>query len=320
MSTPAPRRHCRKAFSLVELLTVVGIIALLIGILIPALSAARNEARRGAAKALLASIDRGLETFSGAMGGYPNSALAPDPITDIATPGSAKSGKLSGAHWLARAMVGHDGLGVDYAGRSAKSGDGTYVKAQFDGGITPKGPYAQRRGVYIDKGETYAIDTEIGYPQGNPAANRLMLIDPFKWPILYYKANTRAPKGFAEVAQPAKGDDKGIYVQEDNAEITGGKVGSSKEEPWDFASAGAPKKHGLGYFVDAGDTEAKPPAGYAGRTFISYLHDHAAHESSGASASLTATMLKPVRADSYVLISAGPDGVLGTTDDVTNFK
>jgi len=117
----------RGGFSLVELLTVIFIIGLLIAILIPALGAARNSAKKMTTLKEIDSIKVGLEMFKGENGpdfpqtnGYPPSFAHP-PIPGALTLAEASEGrfpfldetkpKVTGAHWLPAMLMGPDTLG-----------------------------------------------------------------------------------------------------------------------------------------------------------------------------------------------------------------
>ncbi len=64
----------KKAFTIVELLVVVAIIALLVGIMVPAVRGALDRAKDLAVKTQLASISTGLELFKSDAGEYPTSS------------------------------------------------------------------------------------------------------------------------------------------------------------------------------------------------------------------------------------------------------
>lgn len=70
------------AFTLIELITVIAIIAILMGLLFPAMSGARESARRGQAATVLKGIVNAAKSYSNDYGKFP-------PVTSAASGGGA---------------------------------------------------------------------------------------------------------------------------------------------------------------------------------------------------------------------------------------
>jgi prepilin-type N-terminal cleavage/methylation domain-containing protein len=270
-----------KGFTIVEILTVLAIVALLVGVLLPALNMARNAARVAKQKVQLVSIEQALLAFRNDDGDYPPSNIAF--ISNI----------YGGAQKLAEAMVGFDLLGFHPSSKWTYDGyDGSTLI--YDTGNSANVAARKPRYIELENANAFKIGdiyVKYGYV---PMANTYVLCDAFGrtritvgtktvtagMPILYYKAN---PSGLGLIlGKPADS----IYNFTDNAAL----VSVSN------VLVGASSDYGLADIDN----------------FISFITDPKVIRPSGA-------YPWPRRPDSYILISAGIDGLYGTADDITNF-
>jgi len=290
---PIIKQSNRKAaFTIVELLTVMSIIVILIGLLVPALNRVRIYAKTVRQKAQFHSIEAALELFNSEFDGYPPSgALDPTSLP------------YCGAMKLCEAMMGWDLLGYHSNSVFRRDGrDAADTRLLYDPTdlASRKGPFLplesanayKIKDIYGDgKTSPFPEDTFVlcdVYTRDLPGAKKIGM------PILYYKADTSGSLHLYTVdgqENPPLGPDNSagnIYNYFDNQEL----IGLGK--PWIKSGTGtAQNQHALFnyrrfYENTKNDKITTPPA-------------------------------RPYRADSYILISAGYDGEYGTADDICNF-
>ena len=277
-------RRKRTGFTLVELLAALGIIALLAGLLIPAMSMVRRTAKETKQKAQFATIELALTTFKNDYGDYPRSDW---PLPQA--PGS----DYCGAQKLAEALVGWDLLGFHPKSDFRSNGYNDDRVLIYD--VNNPIFFDQRRGPYLELATFDAFrlgNISIRYPglffDTRPLApNTFVLCDVFGArkitlsngktvkagaPILYYRANTSG-KTIREI----------YNVQDNDAIVQVKQQADNKEHP--LTRPGGQFQYFYEYIRDPK---------YSARPW-------------------------PYRRDSYILISAGVDGLYGTGDDIRNF-
>ncbi|MHC4704254.1 MAG: type II secretion system protein [Planctomycetota bacterium] len=269
-----------RGFTLVELLTVLAVITMLVGLLVPSLSMVRKIAKETKQRAQLASIEGALTTFRNDYGDYPPSAYEePGPLQGY-----------GGGQKLAEALLGWDLMGF-------------HPQTMWDGlGIAYQPPRPSlanlnaRKGRYLEMeaANAFRVDTPEGLFKntGPLAKHTFVLCDVFGTvgkvtiggktfkagaPVLYYRADTSSKRMNSDVIEGR------IYDHEDNIHIIVAKAvkDGGADHPLNQTD--------LDFFYEVYIRDPKVPGQW------------------------------PYRPDSYLLITAGADGIYGTGDDICNF-
>jgi prepilin-type N-terminal cleavage/methylation domain-containing protein len=283
----------KSAFTLVELLAVLGIIAILVALLIPALTMVRKMAKETQQKAQITTIELALTAFKNDYGDYPPSI---DTLNGAYNPGS---GDYCGAQKLAEALVGWDLMGFHPKsawradGKDKDGGNDAYLGATTGTPAEKEENLKARKGPYLELATANAFRLEQLFTNTwSLKKETFVLCDVFGKksvtiggkavkagaPILYYRANTSS-----KTLEATQFSERIYDVYDDDYLVAVKEIDDGVPQP-------------------LGDTTSSY------QFFYKYIRDPK-----------VTTVKWPCRPDSYILISAGADGLYGTSDDICNF-
>jgi prepilin-type N-terminal cleavage/methylation domain-containing protein len=315
-------------FTLLEVLTAMAIVALMIGLLIPAIGMIQKSAQTVKQRAQFHAIDVSLEAFRMDVGDYPPSNYTLDSNPSPTTGGTDG---YCGAQKLAEALIGMDGFGfhpksqwrTDELEALDTNGDGnidTYNPLYYGRTAAPTlESQAQnvrdenlksRKGPYLELEKANAVKLKSLYSEkwgsiGGVVADTFVLCDMFGQaktvagkkaglPILYFRADTNNTL-FSPTTLGARPWPTGSWPTSPDAIY-------NVNENFPFLE-NMPNGYPFGSYHPMGDVPSNGRALFYKRI---------------ANPNFTNPQ-RPYRAQSYILLSAGGDGLYGTSDDVYNF-
>jgi len=284
--------------TLIEILMVVGIIVVLAGLLIPAMTFVRKSANVTRQRAELNTIELAITTFKNDDGDYPPS-LGTCP---------ANTADYSGAQILAEALCGWDLLGFHpdsrwrSDGRDCGGGSPGIYRRPLDpaNNAQDRQNLQERRGPYLDMArmsvfklgalfnsrtaqgvtleDTYVLCDVFGVRNLQSGSRRVLA----GTPILYYKANPASKDPNISTTYSDR-----IYDVLDNRYLVALDTLTSTGAGGNPHRLGVSTRNYKNFYDFISDTRGAIPWSY--------------------------------NPESYILISAGPDGEYGTKDDICNF-
>ncbi|NLH18155.1 MAG: prepilin-type N-terminal cleavage/methylation domain-containing protein [Phycisphaerae bacterium] len=298
------------AFTLMELLVVIAIISMLVMILAPGLNKVMKSAKALKQKAVLHSLEVGLEFFHDENDGYPQSKVESN---------KGAPPLICGAQHLAEALLGRDQRGFDPVSKWYAPKQDSALK-EYENDPTS---LHRRKKVYTELKDSAVVLLEQLYEgysgpvyssDGTGKILAPVITDIFRHrkvvlpsgqqyfvgnPILYYKANEES-KDFEWDPMPTNLS-RLIYNYDDNADLI--KLGPVQDpvnrkhlfdpaEPYEYTDIHGAVKTATGR-----------------ERFYNTITDPSVQN-----------YRKPYNPRSFILMSAGYDGIFGTKDDVTNFN
>jgi len=305
-------------FTIVELLTVMAVIAILIGLLVPALNQVHDKANDLQQRVQFHAIDVGLELYKSEYNEYP-------PSVDNLERADADGNKNNltaycGANKLAEALVGWDLLGFHPKSEFTAEGNDTNGTVTdrvliYDAGNTnsviANENIEERSDLFLELEKANAFRYEDLYDNATlsgPGLNPLnfVLCDSYTkrraisgkktgTPILYFRANTQQTLQRSVILNSSDvptseefGDDVFNYW-DNNSILRLGSVEDGTEHP---------------LHDDTNDPRLEDFYEFDEILLNEQVSD----------------IPVPFRAQSYVLMSAGKDGLFGNSDDIYNFE
>jgi type II secretory pathway pseudopilin PulG len=322
-----------QGFTMVELLFTIGIIVLLISILLPTVSAVRTRAYSAQTQAMLANIANGITVYAQNNGGAFPGPISNDNIYTNSKPGPLiyntagaaiilNNNKIASSENLVLGLLG--GLYVNTTVSPAVISFDSSRVGQGPSGLNVNNPSVNRRSdpyIQVTSAElsTGQYKDDSGSADDSPIPEFLDKY-PSAMPILYLRAIAGASSaGITATDNPVvtwdASDAKARTGQYDLHQIygyTSTSIGVGKKLP-NYYLAGArvalpsPPKHGLQTVTLTASLNTASTTGYQ------YPYD-AYPYFTDPNMPNTARMK-----DQYILISAGPDRIYGTKDDIVNF-
>jgi prepilin-type N-terminal cleavage/methylation domain-containing protein len=306
----------RDGFTLIELLAVIAIIALLVGVLVPGMKNFKNHAKRLKQKSNIRNAEIGLELFYKVFKRYP--------ISKSVNVFGASNKVVCGAQHLTEALVGRDERGFDLESEWHEFDESSLGLYDSDE-TTPGGLRSinRRKSHFIELRDTGEFLLEQIYDaaalSGASLAGKTLLSDDSATvatdgskrapvltdvfvtrrpnldgkvgtPIVYFKSSTKYNK-HKKVPQASDDVTKWRYNYYDNA--------------WIFNLPNI-KDPAIQHRYNPNYTD--PDTGETGKQLFykAITNQNSNYE-------------KPYNPNTYIIISAGTDGIFGTKDDVTNF-